>query len=117
MTPQQQANQNYINQYGRTPQGRLATGDFAGLNAPGTSMFGSKSQQEMAQNWMDKYGDVEYTTPKMQQKKTSIAAQAAGDGGNNNNAGAGGQAAADAAGGSSYSTPFNRGGLASLWQK
>jgi len=114
---QQSANQNYINQYGRTPQGRLAGGDFAGLNAPGTSMFGSKSQQEMAQNWMNKYGNVDYTTPKMQKKKTSIAAQATGDGGNNNGGGGGGQAAADAAGGSSYSSPFNRGGLAALWQK
>jgi len=120
MTPQQQANQNYINQYGRTPQGRLATGDFAGLNAPGTSMFGSKSQQEMAQNWMDKYGNVNYTTPKMQKKQTSIAAQAAGDGGNNNNAGAGGSDAGYAAAGGTGmhgGRHYNRGGLASLWQR
>ena len=121
MTPQQQANQNYINQYGRTPQGRLATGDFAGLNAPGTSMFGSKSQQEMAQNWMNKYGNVDYTTPKMQQKKTSIAAQATGDGGNNNNnAGVGGPDAGYAAAGGTGmhgGKHYNRGGLASLWQK
>jgi hypothetical protein len=115
MTPQQQANQNYINQYGRTPQGRLATGDFAGLNAPGTSMFGSKSQQEMAQNWMNKYGDVEYTIPKMQQKKTSIAAQAAGDGGNNNAGGAslsGGMTT-----GQHAAFRAARGGIAGLWQK
>ena len=120
MTPQQQANQNYINQYGLTPQGRLATGDFAGLNAPGTSMFGSKSLQEMAQNWMNKYGNVNYKNPKMQKKKTSIAAQAAGDGGNNNNAGAGGSDAGYAAAGGTGmhgGRHYNRGGLASLWQK
>jgi hypothetical protein len=115
MTPQQQANQNYINQYGRTPQGRLATGDFAGLNAPGTSMFGSKSQQEMAQNWMDKYGNVNYKTPKMQKKQTSIAAQAAGDGGNNNAGGAslsGGMTT-----GQHAAFRAARGGIAGLWQK
>ena len=41
-----------------------------------------------------------------------------GGGGNGGgNQGGGGQAAADAAGGSSYSSPFNRGGLAALWQR
>ena len=40
-----------------------------------------------------------------------------GGGNGGGNQGGGGQAAADAAGGSSYSSPFNRGGLAALWQR
>ena len=40
-----------------------------------------------------------------------------GNGGGNGNPGGGGQAAADAAGGASLSSPFNRGGLAALWQR
>jgi len=120
---QQQATQNYMNQYNvsRNPQtGRMVGGLFSGLNAPGTSMFGSKTPQQMAQNWMNKYGDVDYTTPKMQQKKASIAAQATGDGGNNNNAGVGGSDADYAAAGGSGmhgGRHYNRGGIASLWRK
>ena len=43
---QQRANQNYMNQQRitRDPQtGRMIGGNFAGLNAPGTSFFGSKT--------------------------------------------------------------------------
>ena len=116
---QQQATQDYMTQYNviTNPQtGRMVGGPFAGLNAPGTSMFGSKTPQEMAQNWMNKYGNVNYTTPKMQQKKASIQAQATGDGGNNNNAGLG-KGNSPTGSDTGYGTPFNRGGIAGLWQK
>jgi hypothetical protein len=61
---QQRANQNYMNQnrITRDPQtGRMIGGNFAGLNAPGTSMFGSKTFKEMANKQIAKYGK---TAPK-----------------------------------------------------
>ena len=64
-TPQQQATQRFMQNYnvGRNPQtGRMVGGPFAGMNAPGTSMFGSKTPQEMAQNWMKKHGSRQYNT-------------------------------------------------------
>jgi hypothetical protein len=35
-------------------------------------MFGSKTPKEMAQKWVDKYGDKQYTTKKQQQKQQEI---------------------------------------------
>ena len=66
-----------MKQYGvtRAPPtmgGRMVGGPFAGMNAPGTSAFGSKTSQAMAQKWMNKYGGMKYTTPKMQQKQQTI---------------------------------------------
>jgi hypothetical protein len=52
----------------------------------------------------------------MQQKKASIQAQATGDGGNNNNAGLG-KGNSPTGSDTGYGTPFNRGGIAGLWQK
>ena len=74
-TPQQQATQRFMQNYnvGRNPQtGRMVGGPFAGRNLPGTSMFGSKTPQEMAQNWMKKYGDMQYQTRKQQLKQQQI---------------------------------------------
>jgi len=63
--------QNY--NVGRNPQtGRMIGGPFAGRNLPGTSMFGSKNPKEMAQNWMKKYGDMQYQTRKQQLKQQQI---------------------------------------------
>jgi hypothetical protein len=63
--------QNY--NVGRNPQtGRMMGGPFAGQNLPGTSMFGSKTPQEMAQKWLAKYGDKKYKTPKQKQKQQQI---------------------------------------------
>jgi hypothetical protein len=78
LTPQQkQMNTNFMKQYGvtRAPPtmgGRMVGGPFAGMNAPGTSAFGSKTSQEMAQKWALKNQHRQYTTPKMQQKQQNI---------------------------------------------
>ena len=69
---------------GRDPQtGRMyggnwneASKDFAGKNAPGTSMFGSANFGEMAQAWDEKYGDMVYTTKRQQDKQARIKKQA-----------------------------------------
>jgi len=41
--------------------GRMTSGDFIGQNLPGKSGWGSANFGEMAQNWVDKFGDVEYS--------------------------------------------------------
>jgi len=41
--------------------GRMTSGDFIGQNLPGKSGWGSANFGEMAQNWLDKFGDVEYS--------------------------------------------------------
>ena len=74
-TPQQQATQRFMQNYnvGRNPQtGRMTSGPFAGMNAPGTSMFGSQTPQQMAQKWMKKYGKMNYQTRKQQLKQQQI---------------------------------------------
>ena len=142
-TPQQQATQRFMQNYnvGINPQtGRMTSGPFAGKNAPGSSMFGSKTPQEMAQKWMSKYGKMDYKTEKMMAKQKEIRDLAAGNtneppgqktfkpqvtpkhsphqhhhgggGGGQNGTGGKGSSPSDAAG-----TPFNRGGLADLWQR
>ena len=82
-TPQQQqATQNYMNQYNvsRNPQtGRMMGGLFSGQNAPGTSMFGSQTPQQMAQNWMSKYGSMNYNTERQMAKQKEIRDLAAGN--------------------------------------
>ena len=70
-------NTNFMKQHGvtRAPPtmgGRMVGGPFAGMNAPGTSAFGSKTSQEMAQKWALKNQHRQYTTPKMQQKQQNI---------------------------------------------
>ena len=70
------ANEAFMGQQGiyQDPQtGRMIGGDFAGRNAPGTSGWGSANFGEMAQSWMDKYGEVAYKTDKMKEKKARIA--------------------------------------------
>ena len=81
-TSQQQATQRFMQNYnvGRNPQtGRMIGGPFAGRNLPGTSMFGSKTPQEMAQKWMSKYGSRQYNTEKMMAKQKEIRDLAAGN--------------------------------------
>ena len=70
--------QNY--NVGRNPQtGRMVGGPFAGRNLPGTSMFGSKTPQQMAQNWMSKYGSMDYNTERQIAKQKEIRDIAAGN--------------------------------------
>jgi hypothetical protein len=74
-TAQQLANQRFIRNYnvGINPQtGRMTSGPFAGMNAPGTSMFGSQTPQQMAQKWLAKYGNKQYKTKEQQQKQQQI---------------------------------------------
>ena len=80
LTPaQQQANQTFLRGVQRDPQtGRMLTGPFAGQNAPGTSYFGSRTPQEMAQKWALKNQHRVYKTPEMQQKQQDIIAKATG---------------------------------------
>jgi len=132
-TPQQQATQNYMNQYNvsRNPQtGRMMGGLFSGQNAPGTSMFGSQTPQEMAQNWMNKYGSMNYNTERQIAKQKEIRDLAAGNtnvpptertftptgNGRNNNAG-GASLSGGMTTGQHAAFRGARGGLASLWQK
>ena len=128
LTPQQkQMNTNFMKQYGVTRDsptmgGRMVGGPFAGMNAPGTSAFGSKTSQEMAQKWMNKYGGMKYTTPKMQQKQQqikNIATMNQGPAGINTGSGDKGQHTTQGKSTGSYqghgSHHFNRGGLAGLW--
>jgi len=75
------ANRNFMVEQGigRDQQtGRMIGGDFAGMNAPGTSAWGSANFGEMAQDWTDKYGDMVYKTDKQKQKQARMkeAAQA-----------------------------------------
>ena len=70
--------QNY--NVGRNPiTGRMTSGPFAGRNLPGTSMFGSKTPQQMAQNWMSKYGSMDYNTERQIAKQKEIRDIAAGN--------------------------------------
>ena len=58
------ANEQFMQDQGirRDPQtGRMIGGDFEGMNPAGKSGWGSATFGEMAQNWMDDYGDVEYS--------------------------------------------------------
>ena len=74
--------QNFINQYsvGRNPiTGRMTSGPFAGRNLPGTSLMGSKTPQQMAQNWMSKYGSMDYNTERQIAKQKEIRDIAAGN--------------------------------------
>ena len=109
---QQRANQNYMNQQRitRDPQtGRMVGGAYAGLNAPGTSMFGSKTFAEMANKQLAKYGK---TAPQAKVNTWN------NDRGNNN-------AGISSSPSNSPGHPSNRarggrmaqGGLASLWQR
>ena len=68
------ANKNFIGNMQFSPNNPYAmtSGPFQGMNAPGTSALGSKTPQEMAQKWMEKYGEMNYQTPKMQQKQQQI---------------------------------------------
>jgi len=76
LTPQQiQMNKNYMANYGVTRDqttGRMIGGPFQGMNAPGQSAFGSRTSKEMAQKWMNKYGEMDYQTPEQQQKQQTI---------------------------------------------
>ena len=127
-TPQQHATQRFMQNYnvGRNPQtGRMMGGPFAGQNLPGTSMFGSKTPQEMAQKWVAKYGDKQYKTKKQQQKQqqiTNIATMNQAPPGQNGgvNGGTGGGYSGPGAGVGASGPPgrnYNRGGLAALWQR
>ena len=89
-------------------------------------MFGSKTPQEMAQKWVDKYGDKQYTTKKQQQKQQQVKniatmnlAPPGQNGGVNGGTGGsgGGYSHPGSAESRASSDPFARGGLASLWPR
>ena len=123
--------QNY--NVGRDPQtGRMVGGPFAGRNLPGTSMFGSKTPQEMAQNWMKKHGSRQYNTERQIAKQKEIRDIAAGNTNlppgqktftSTGNGGGGGGNAGGAQLGSGMTTGQHaafrsaEGGLAGLWQR
>jgi hypothetical protein len=136
-TPQQRATQRFMQNYnvGRNPTtGRMIGGPFAGRNLPGTSMFGSKTPQEMAQNWMKKHGSRQYNTERQMAKQKEIRDIAAGntnlppsertgDGGSGNAGGAtsrpdrGRSRETGQTGQIAGGHHFNRGGLAGLWPR
>ena len=109
MTP----NQNYMKQRGITigRDGRMVGGAYAGLNAPGTSMFGSKTFAEMANKQLAKYGKT------ASQAKVNTWNRDRGNNNGGNQGGGGGFGKGNDPGGGAAGSPFNRGGLASLWQR
>jgi len=128
-TAQQQFMQTY--NVHRDPQtGRMTSGPFAGQNLFGASAFGSKTAKEQAQRNLDKWGKTapqekidEWTkivggdtpTTKTVTKPTpkhSPHHHHGGGNGGSNGTGGKGSSPSDAPG-----TPFNRGGLAALWQR
>ena len=124
------ATQQFMQNYGvgRDPRtGRMTSGPFAGQNLPGSSLLGSKTPKEMAQKWVDKYGDKQYTTKKQQQKQQQIkniatmnqgpAGQIPGGNGGVNGGTGGGMGKGQDPGGGTAGSPFNRGGLAALWPR
>ena len=127
LTPQQkQMNTNFMNQYNVTRDpitGRMVGGPFAGMNAPGMSAFGSKTPQQMAQKWLNKYG---HTAP--QERVHEISALAGKDtptpgqmGGSNMGMPQGNPAnLGRAPGAPRHSTRDDlmaKGGIAGLWQR
>ena len=123
--------------------GRMTGGPFAGMNAPGTSAFGSKTSQEMAQKWLEKFGGVNHYSDEMKDKRQTMI-DLVGSGqqdvsapnypGNNQgsvdnsgmNQGSISSSGHKAPGGSGYGphksssgNPFNyrRGGIANLWPR
>ena len=114
LTPaQQRANQNYMTQQRitRNPQtGRMQGGLFAGQNAPGTSYFGSKTFQEMANKNLQKWGK---TAP---QAKVD-AWKAVVTGGRDPSQGSSYTGHGKSGMGRDPSDRMARGGLARLWQR
>ena len=66
---------------------QMTSGPFQGMNAPGSSAFGSTTPQEMAQKWMKKYGDIDHYSDAMKTKKANISKIAQGNQGNNTGVG------------------------------
>ena len=75
------ANKNFLGNMQFSPNNPYAmtSGPFKGMNAPGTSAFGSKTPQEMAQKWTEKYGGVDYQTEKQMAKQKDMRDMAAGN--------------------------------------
>ena len=74
------ANEQFMQDQGiyRDPTtGRMIGGDFAGKNAPGTSGWGSANFDEMRGKWVDKYGEMDYTTKKMKDKRDRLVKEEA----------------------------------------
>ena len=107
----------------------MTSGPFAGQNMFGTSAFGSKTAKEQAQRNLDRFGKTapqekidawtKITGGDVQAPKTVTKVKATyhpsihgGNNGGSNGGGGKGSSPSDAAG-----TPFNRGGLAGLWQR
>jgi len=72
------ANKNFLGNMQFSPNNpyQMTSGLFKGMNAPGSSAMGSKTSQEMAQKWVDKYGGVDHKSPAMKEKKANIRMEA-----------------------------------------
>jgi len=114
LTPaQQRANQNYMTQQRitRNPQtGRMQGGLFAGQNAPGTSYFGSKTFQEMANKNLQKWGKTAPQAKVDAWKAVVTSGRDPGTGTSYTGHGKSGM-------GRDPRDRMARGGLASLWQR
>jgi len=119
---QRDMNQAYMTNYnvGRNPiTGRMVGGPFSGMNAPGTSAFGSKDVDQMATKWLNKFG---HTAPI--EKVHQMSALAGKDTGNPAQMGTSHPSTAtsySSAGKTGakegYSYGLNRGGVAGLWRR
>ena len=134
---QKQMNQAYMTNYNvdRDPiTGRMVGGPFHGMNAPGTSAFGSATSQDMAQKWLEKYGAVDHYSDAMKQKKQTMIdlvgsgqqdvsapnypGNNQGSGGNMGSANTGAYSSAGKTGAKEgYAYGLNRGGVAGLWPR
>ena len=100
---------------------QMVGGPFAGMNAPGTSAFGSKDVDQMATKWLNKYG---HTAPT--EKVHQMSALAGKDTGNPAQMGISNPVTSysqSGVGGSNkgakegYSYGLNRGGIVDLWRR
>ena len=100
---------------------QMVGGPFAGMNAPGTSAFGSKDVDQMATKWLNKYG---HTAPT--EKVHQMSALAGKDTGNPAQMGISNPVTSysqSGMGGSNkgakegYSYGLNRGGIVDLWRR
>ena len=128
-SPQRLAQQNFMRNYNVEVDhsGRMTSGPFQGQNLFGTSAFGSKTAEEQAQKNLDKWGKTASEdkiktwenivaggkkTPKPKVTAIHSPHQHHGGGG-----GGGGMGKGQDPGGGAEGSPFNRGGLAALWQR
>jgi len=98
---------------------QMVGGPFHGMNAPGTSAFGSATSQDMAQKWVKKYGDIEREKNSPMARKSQAMKNMA----TMNQAPPGKDMGMSQSNKGSYShaddvgSSFNKGGVAGLWRR